>query len=79
MELKNFAFSLGPSGGLDIVVKQTASDHSPVIASLHTSEEDLFALLASLGLVAAEELDEDEELLFEDDPESEDSEDEEEA
>ncbi len=54
MKLKNFTFSRGPSGGLDIIVRQNADD-SPVIASLHTTEDALYELLASLGLSADEE------------------------
>lgn len=81
MKIKNFTFSAGPSGGLDIVVTQTEGDHSPVIASLGTTQEDLYALLAFLGLSADEDLsDEDDDLLsLEELEESEDSEDEEEA
>jgi hypothetical protein len=63
MKIKNFTFTRGASGGLDIVVRQVAAENSPVIASLHTSEEDLYTLLASLELSA----DEDEEELSIDD------------
>lgn len=79
MKIKNFTFTPGSTGGLDIVVRQHDAENSPVIASLHTSEEDLYALLATLGLSADEDLEDDEELLSLDDVESEDSEDEEEA
>lgn len=54
MKLKNFTFSRGPSGGLDIIVRQNADD-SQVVASLHTSEDALYELLAYLGLAAEEE------------------------
>lgn len=77
MKIKNFTFTPGSTGGLDIVVRQHDAENSPVIASLHTSEDDLYALLASLGLSADDDLGDEEELLSLD--EVEDSEDEEEA
>jgi hypothetical protein len=78
MQIKNFTFNRTPStGGLEILVRQNA-DNSPVIAELHVSEDNLYALLASLDL-SAEPDDDDDDFDLEDEVEDEDDEEEEEA
>jgi len=69
MKIKNFTFSRGPSGGLDIIVRQDGAENAQVISSLHTNEDDLYALLAALDLAADEE-----DFVFPGDVEEQDSE-----
>lgn len=50
--VRGFGFSGTESGGLDIVVRGTDSSHSPVIRKLHMTEDELYEMLALLGISA---------------------------
>jgi hypothetical protein len=53
--VRGFGFS-SKDGGLDITVRTTDSSHSPIMRRLHMTEEELFEMLALLG-IGAENLD----------------------
>lgn len=55
--LKGFGFTAKPEGGIDIVVRGTDSSHSPIIRRLSMSEDELYEMLAILG-VGADVMDE---------------------
>ncbi len=62
-QVKGFEFRSTESGGLEIVVRAGENHHSPVVRSLHLSEEELFEMLAFLGL-SADGVDEEEVVLY---------------
>jgi hypothetical protein len=59
--LRGFGFATHEGGGIDVVVRATDSPHSPIIRRLHMSEEELYEMLALLG-ISAETVDEGETL-----------------
>lgn len=54
--VRGFGFTGRPEGGIDIVVRATDSSHSPIVRKLHMSEEELYEMLALLG-VGADDVD----------------------
>jgi hypothetical protein len=52
--VRGFGFTGRPEGGIDIVVRATDSSHSPITRRLHMSEEELYEMLALLGISADE-------------------------
>lgn len=54
--VRGFGFTARPEGGIDIVVRATDSSHSPITRRLHMSEEELYEMLALLG-IGAEDVD----------------------
>jgi len=56
--VRGFGFT-GRDGGLDIVVRGTDSAHSPIIRKLHMTEDELYEMLALLGISAETVDDED--------------------
>jgi hypothetical protein len=54
--VRGFGFANGHDGGLDIVVRGTDSSHSPIIRKLHMTDEELYEMLALLG-ISAEDVD----------------------
>jgi len=50
--VRGFGFTSRPEGGIDIVVRATDSSHSPITRRLHMSEEELYEMLALLGISA---------------------------
>lgn len=52
--VRGFGFTARPEGGIDIVVRATDSSHSPITRRLHMSEEELYEMLALLGIGADE-------------------------
>lgn len=56
--VRGFSFTNGHEGGLDIVVRGTDSSHSPIIRKLHMTDEELYEMLALLGISAEDVEDE---------------------
>jgi len=52
--VRGFGFTGRAEGGIDIVVRATDSSHSPITRRLHMSEEELYEMLALLGISADE-------------------------
>lgn len=74
MKIKNFEFYRDPTGGLEILVKQTSAENAPVISELRIPEDHLYELLAHLDLSADEELDDSELDLAEDEDQNDEEE-----
>ncbi len=52
--VRGFGFTSRHDGGIDIVVRASDSSHSPIVRRLHMSEEELYEMLALLGVSAAD-------------------------
>lgn len=60
-QLRDFSFAATDEGGLEIIVRSHDSHGAKIIRALHMSEEELYEMLAAVGLSAdevEEELDE---------------------
>jgi len=57
--VRGFGFTASQTGGLDVVVRATDSSHSPIIRKLHMTEDELYEMLALLGISAVDDVDED--------------------
>lgn len=48
--VRGFGFTARQDGGIDIIVRATDSSHSPIVRKLHMGEEELYEMLALLGI-----------------------------